>query len=88
MATPNGPEVRAQVAEQAPPRHAAEAADLADDGTGVGRDARELLGHAPMMAWAPHEAPGTPAGRLRGAARQVDVERQVKRDVPRDRHEQ
>ena len=39
------PQVRAQVAEQARPRDAAEAADLADDGAGVGRDAGELLGH-------------------------------------------
>ena len=53
IAIENGSAVRAEVAEQAPPRHAAEAADLADDGTGVGRDTGELLGHAPMMSRSP-----------------------------------
>ena len=49
-AIPNRRQVRSQVVEQAAPRHAAEAADLADDGARVGRHAGELLGHAPMMA--------------------------------------
>ena len=44
------PGVRPQVAEQARPRHAAEAAHLADDSARIGRDARELLGHVPMMS--------------------------------------
>ena len=39
------PPVRPQVAEQPAPRHATEAAHLANDGAGVRRDARELLGH-------------------------------------------
>ena len=39
--------MRSQVAEQPAPRHAPEAADLADDGARVGRDAGELLGHGP-----------------------------------------
>ena len=38
--------VRSEVAEQPAPRHAAEAADLANDGPSVRRDPRELLGHA------------------------------------------
>ena len=37
--------VRAQVAKQAAPRHAAETADLANHGARVGRHARELLAH-------------------------------------------
>ena len=50
------PRVRAEVAEQASPRHAAEAADLADDGAGIGRDTGELLGHAAMMSPTPKAA--------------------------------
>ena len=38
--------VRSEVAEQPAPRHAAEAADLANDGPSVRGDPRELLGHA------------------------------------------
>ena len=41
--------VRTEVAEQAAPRHAAEAADLADDGSGVGRDAGELGAHVSSL---------------------------------------
>ncbi len=39
------PPLGSEVAEQSPPRHAAEAADLTNDGTGVRWDACELLGH-------------------------------------------
>ena len=39
------PPLRSEVAEQPAPRHAAEAADLANDGARVRRDTRELLGH-------------------------------------------
>ncbi len=48
-----GPPVRPEVAEQPGPGHAPEAAHLADDGPGVGRDARELLAHGAMMSRPP-----------------------------------
>ncbi len=76
------PPVRAEIAEQPPPRHAAEAADLAHDGAGIGRDARELLGHAlddgtgwrespPAARWAAETGSGAVATREMGIARRL-----------------